>query len=149
MWTPTTVCKAYSLRWQAELVFKSWKSDLHLATLPTKTEAPTLCYLYGRLLLIVLTYALRPALCAVLWTRQQRDLSFLKLVRYLQVLADRWLQILFVSTATLHRWLCHVCERAQRVIAKASRQRRTSAQRLRESFETQTDCSELTTKLIA
>src|SRR5262245_55914148 len=33
-----------------ELVFKSCKSDLHLATLPTKTAAPTLCYLYGRLL---------------------------------------------------------------------------------------------------
>src|SRR5215813_11245194 len=34
-----------------ELVFKSWKSDLHLATLPTKTQEPTLCSLYGRLLL--------------------------------------------------------------------------------------------------
>src|SRR5262249_23713298 len=31
VWTPATISKAYSLRWQAELVFKSWKSDLHLA----------------------------------------------------------------------------------------------------------------------
>jgi len=100
-------------------------------------------------LLIVLPYALCPALRTVLWTRQQRDLSFLKLVRYLQALADRWLQLLFASTATLPRWLCHVCESAQRVIAKASRHRRTSAQRLRESLETQTDCIELTIKLAA
>ena len=35
------------------------------------------------LLLIVLTYALCPALPAALWTRQRRELSILKLVRSL------------------------------------------------------------------
>jgi hypothetical protein len=149
IWTPATVCKAYSLRWQVELVFKSWKSDLHLATVPTKTEAPTLCYLYGRLLLIVLAYALCPALRAALWTRQQRELSFLKLVRYLQALADRWLQALFASPAHLRHWLSQVCVRAQRVVAKASRNRRTSAQQLRESLEAQNDFIKLTIKLAA
>jgi len=33
VWTPQTVCTAYALRGQVELVFKSWKSHLHLATL--------------------------------------------------------------------------------------------------------------------
>lgn len=149
VWTPATVCRAYSLRWQAELVFKSWKSDLHLATLPTKTPEPTLCYLYGRLLLIVLAYALCPALRTALWTRQRRELSFLKLVRYLQALADRWLQALFESTATLRSFLAQVCGRAQRVITKAPRKRHTSAQRLRESLETQNGSIELTIKLAA
>jgi hypothetical protein len=132
-----------------ELVFKSWKSDLHLATVPTKTAAPTLCYLYGRLLLIVLAYALGPALRTALWTRQRRELSFLKLVRYLQALADRWLHALFESAATLRQWLSQVCVSAQRVITKASRKRRTSAQRLHESLETQHDFIELTIKLAA
>lgn len=149
IWTPATVCKAYSLRWQVELVFKSWKSDLHLATVPTKTETPTLCYLYGRLLLLVLAYALCPALRTALWTRQQRELSFLKLIRYLQALADRWLQALFESTASLRSFLSHVCLSAQRVVAKASRKRRTSAQRLRESLESQHDSIKLTIKLAA
>lgn len=149
IWTPATVCKAYSLRWQVELVFKSWKSDLHLATVPTKTETPTLCYLYGRLLLLVLAYALCPALRTALWTRQQRELSFLKLVRYLQALADRWLQALFESPASLRSFLSLVCLSAQRVVAKASRKRRTSAQRLRESLESQHDSIKLTIKLAA
>jgi hypothetical protein len=149
IWTPATVCKAYFLRWQVELVFKSWKSDLHLATLPTKTKTPTLCYLYGRLLLIVLAYALCPALRTVLWTRQRRELSFLKLIRYLQALADRWLQALFASPATLRSFLSHVCDCAQRVITKASRHRLTSAQRLRASLEAQHDGIELTIKLAA
>ena len=149
VWTPATVGTAYALRWQVELGFKSWKRDLHLATLPTKTEAPTLCYLYGRLLLIVLAYALCPALRTALWTCQQRELSFLKLVRYLQAFADRWLQALFESAATLGHLLSHIRVSAQRVIAKASRKRRTSAQRLRESLETQHDRIEFIIKLAA
>ena len=149
VWTPATVCTAYSLRWQVELVCKSCKSALHLATLPTKTAAPTLGYLYGRLLLIVLAYALGPALRTARWSRQRRELSFLKLVRYLQALADRWLQALFESAATLCHWLSQVWISAQRVITKASRTRRTSAQRLRESLEAQNDFIELTIKLAA
>ena len=149
VWTAATVCKAYCLRWQAELVFKSWKSDLHLATLSTRTQEPTLCYLYGRLLLIVLTYALYPALRVSLWTRQHHELSFLKLIRYLQALADRWLQALFESMTTLRHLLFQVWVHAPRVIAKASRKRPTSAQRLRESLETQNEFIELTIKLAA
>jgi len=132
-----------------ELVFKSWKSDLHLATVPTKTQAPTLCYLYGRLLLIVLAYALCPTLRTSLWNRQQRELSFLKLIRYLQALADRWLQALFESPLSLRYLLSQVCVSAQRVIAKAPRQRRTSAPQLRESLETQNEFIEFTMKLAA
>jgi hypothetical protein len=149
VWTPATVCTAYSLRWQSELIFKSWKSDLHLATLPTRTEAPTLCHLYGRLLLIVLAYALCPALRTALWARQQRELSFLKLIRYLQALADRWLQALFVSPAHLRAFLAQVCVRAQQVVAKALRKRHTSAQRLQKSLRAQNYCIKLTMKLAA
>ena len=50
VWSPQTVCRAYSLRWQVELVFKAWKSGLHLATVTSTTKQSTLCYLYGRML---------------------------------------------------------------------------------------------------
>src|SRR5262244_1430144 len=132
-----------------ELVFKAWKSDLHLATLPTKTQEPTLCYLYGRLLLIVLTYALCPALRTSLWTQAHRELSFLKLIRYLQALAGSWLQHLFASPFLLHAFLQQLCLKAVRLVTKASRKRRTSAQRLLESVQTQTDPVALTIKLAA
>lgn len=149
VWTPLTVCKAYALRWQVELVFKSWKSALQLSTLPTKPEVPTLCYLYGRLLLILLTYALCPSLRAALWADKRRELSLLKLMRHLQAVADRWLQALFASTATLRHVLSQVWVSAERLATKASRKRRTSAQRLRESLQTQHDFIELTIKLAA
>ena len=149
VWTPGAVCKAYALRWQVELVFKSWKSYLQLSTLPTKNEVPTLCYLYGHLLLILLTYALCPSLRAALWADKRRELSLLKLMRYLQAVADRWLQALFASPATLRHVLSQVWVSAERLAAKAARKRRTSAQRLRESLQTQNDFIELTIKLAA
>jgi hypothetical protein len=139
VWTPETVCKAYPLRWQVELIFKSWKSYLQLATLPTKTATPTLCYLYGRLLLILLTYALYPALRAAVWARKRRELSVLKLVRHLQAGAEQWLQMLFRTEADLRHFLHQMCTTAQRLVTKASRKRRTSAQHLRESLNAQND----------
>jgi hypothetical protein len=139
VWPPQTVCTAYSLRWQVELVFKSWKSDLHLATLTTTTKHSTLCYLYGRMLLILLTYALCPTLRATLWHKKQRELSLGKLVRHFQAGADRWLQALFQSTLQLAAFLSRACAAAERLVRKAVRKRRTSAQRLRDSLGPQLD----------
>ena len=38
VWPPKTVGIAYSLRWQVELVFRAWKSGLHLATVTPTTR---------------------------------------------------------------------------------------------------------------
>lgn len=149
VWTPETVCKAYPLRWQVELIFKSWKSYLHLATLSTKTAEPTLCYLYGRLLLILLNYALCPLLQATLWQKKKRELSLLKLVRHFQAVADRWFQMLFQSPLDLRRFFQQTCATAERLVVKASRKRRTSAQILRESLNAQNDFIEFTAAFAA
>jgi Transposase DDE domain len=148
-WRPETVCTADPLRWQVELIFKSWKSYLQLATLPTKTATPTLCYLYGRLLLILLTYALCPALRAAMWARTRRELSVLKLVRHRQAVAEQGLQMLFHTEADLRHFLHQRCTTAHRLVTKASRKRRTSAQHLRESLNGQNDFLEFPLALAA
>ena len=43
VWSSKTVAVAYTLRWQVELVFRAWKSGLHLATVTTTTKYSTLC----------------------------------------------------------------------------------------------------------
>src|SRR5438552_18468653 len=73
------------------------KSYLHLASLTTTKEDTTLCYLYGRMLLIVLNYALCPQIRAHLWRQRQRERSLLKLVRHCQAFAARWRQAIFQS----------------------------------------------------
>jgi len=90
-----------------------------------------------------------PALRASLWTNNRRDLRLRKLVRHLQAVADRWLQALFLPAAALRAFLHQGCLTAPRLVTTASRQRRTSAQRLRESVQAQNDSIELTIKLAA
>jgi len=138
VWSPRTVSLAYSLRWQVELVFRAWKSGLHVATLTTRTKYSTLCYLYGRMLLILLTSALSSPLRVTIW-QQRRELSLFKLARHLQANADSWLQHLFRPPRQLIAFLSRLCATAQRLVRKATRKRRTSAQRLRESLGSQVD----------
>jgi len=148
VWPPKTVAVAYSLRWQVELVFRAWKSGLHVATLTTTTKYSTLCYLYGRMLLILLTSALSSPLRVSVW-QQQRELSVFKLARHLQANADSWLQHLFRPPLQLTTFLSRLCTTAERLVRKAVRKRRTSAQRLRESLGTQEDFFEPSLALAA
>jgi hypothetical protein len=148
VWPPKTVAVAYSLRWQVELVFRAWKSGLHVATLTTTTKYSTLCYLYGRMLLILLTSALSSPLRISVW-QQHRELSLFKLARHLQANADAWLQHLFRPPLQLATFLSRLCVAAERLVRKAVRKRRTSAQRLRESLGTQDDFFEPTLALAA
>jgi len=138
VWSSKTVAVAYTLRWQVELVFRAWKSGLHVATLTTTTKYSTLCYLYGRMLLVLLTAALSSPLRVTAW-QQHRELSLFKLSRYCQASADHWLHHLFQSPAQLCAFLSRLCATAERLVRKAVRKRRTSAQRLRESLGAQGD----------
>jgi hypothetical protein len=149
VWPPKTVGIVYSFRWQVELVFKTWKSGLHLATLTSTTKHSTLCYLYGRMLLIVLTFALGPSLRAAVWQKQQREVSLLKLVRHFQASADQWLQALFQNVAQLARFLARACAAAERLVTKEVRNRPTSAQSLRKSLGAYVDFFEPTLTLAA
>jgi len=89
------------------------------------------------MLLILLTYALYPQMRATGWLKKKRARSGLKVVRHFQALADRWMHAIFQSELTLRHFLQRACATAERVAAKASRTRRTTAQRLRESLNQQ------------
>jgi Transposase DDE domain len=138
VWPPQTVGVVYALRWQVELVFKTWKSGMHLASVTTTTKHSTLCYLYGRMLLILLTSALGSSLRVALW-QQQRELSLLKLVRHFQAGAEPWFQALFRNSEQFAQLLIRTCATAERLVTKELRKRPTSAQLLRTNLNSHID----------
>lgn len=89
------------------------------------------------MLLIVLNYALCPPWRATLGVKKHRELSVLKLVRHFQAVAERWMQAIFQSEFALRRFLQRACATAERLVAKASRKRHTTAQILREGLAKQ------------
>ena len=121
-----------------ELVFKTWKSGMHLASVTTTTKHSTLCYLYGRMLLILLTSALGSPLRVSLW-QQRRELSLLKLVRHFQAGAEQWFQARFHNREQFARLLIRACATAERLVTKELRKRPTSAQFLRTSLGSHID----------
>lgn len=143
VWTTQTVVKAYPMRWQLELIFKSWKSHCHLSAINAKKKETVLCYLYGRMLLVSLTYALYPQVRSAVWMEKRRELSLLKFVCHFQALADSWMKAIFESELVLRRFLQAACADAERLALKASRKRRTSAQMLRESLDQQPESLEV------
>lgn len=56
-----------------------------------------------------------------------------KRVRQCQAFADRWMPAIFRSEIALYPVLTDACATAERLVRKASRKRRTTAQILRES----------------
>lgn len=89
------------------------------------------------MLLIVLKYALCPQWRATLGVKKHRELSVLTLVRHFQAVADRWMHAILQSEFVLRRFLQRACATAERLVAKASRKRHTTAQILRESLAKQ------------
>lgn len=91
------------------------------------------------MLLILLNYARCPQIRAALWEQKQREVSVLKLVRPFHAFAERWMQVIFQSAFELRRFLQQICATAERLVGKAVRKRRTTAQLLRESLQKQSE----------
>jgi hypothetical protein len=60
-------------------------------------------------------------------------------VRHCQAGAEPWLQALLQTPLQLSAFLSRACAAAERLVRKAVRKRRTSAQRLRDSLGPQVD----------
>jgi len=81
-----TLFNLYRLRWQIELIFKTWKSILGIHKIRSARENRVLCEIYGKLIIV--------ALSNIIYWRIKMEcsavLSYHKILQYIKVLAINW-----------------------------------------------------------
>lgn len=99
IWPTEVVGVVYRLRWQIELVFKSWKSYHGLTDIKGEKRERIECFIYGRLIMMVIIAHLYGSMRRYLWKTKKRELSFLKTVRHFQIKAFRALSLMVESVS--------------------------------------------------
>lgn len=98
-----TLRKLYSLRWQIELIFRTWKSSLHLAKVRCRKPCTLRCLIYSKLIFIFLSHKFIRFAKAIAWQFFQREVSDHRAFNYLQTVACFWL----ISLVNCFRNLFH------------------------------------------
>jgi hypothetical protein len=133
------VATVYRIRWQIALLFKQWKSLLHIHVLTGTRPERIKCLLYGRLTTITMfmricAYASWYA-AAVL----RRELSLHKLILWLKR-KDRFAHAIQEGTVAL---LCSDLRRDMAtLLCKQKRRRKTSQQLLEEGGASRKSCKQ-------
>ena len=125
-----SVSLVYGLRWYIELVFKSWKSYHGLAEVRGKREERIECFIYGRLIMIVIMAFLFDAIRRHLWTTRGREASLLKVVSHFQIKAQNALLVI-MKPESFAGFLSAEFLEACRLCMMDSRKCPTTAQKLR------------------
>lgn len=125
-----SVSLLYRLRWQIELVFKVWKSYHGLAQVRGERPERIECFIYGRLIMIVIMAFLFSSTRRYLWNTRKREASLLKVARHFLVKAGKALSLLNDSVA-LARFLLAEFFEACRLCKMDLRKRLSTAQKLR------------------
>lgn len=118
LWNVAQVLTIYRLRWQVELLFKLWKSDLGLDQLGDWRPARLLCQLYARLTALVLLHFLfRPIRFAASGELSlPKALSFLRhmLPLFAEAMAAGWQRLATLIHCLLLRCLRHALKDKRR-----------------------------------
>jgi hypothetical protein len=90
IWKAEEVRIIYKIRWQCELIFKTWKSLLKLQCLNTSKKERVYCELYGKLIVAVLLTNM--SIILTIAVMPEKEISTFKLIKMIQDYALDWLK---------------------------------------------------------
>ena len=83
----------YRLRWQIELLFKTWKSDLEVDKMKKVKIERWLCHFYLQSIVLLLTEMIMGMMRNDLWATRKRRISERKTVRLIAKQINRLLKV--------------------------------------------------------
>lgn len=98
----------YRLRWQIELIFKAWKSVLKLPNFGQMKAERLKCYLYAKLLWIMVSWDIYQHGTRYCWKEYQRSLSINKVYQQVKLYADTLRELMGKKYRSIKRWLENV-----------------------------------------
>ena len=88
----------YSLRWQIELIFKSWKSSLKIDKFNVKTrEEPVKIKILAHLIFITISSKIIGITNEFLWSHSRREISYYKALKHFRNIAEQLFSCLLCS----------------------------------------------------
>jgi hypothetical protein len=85
-YSPKAIYIIYRLRWQVELIFKSWKSILEIHKIHSAKKERILCEVYGKLIIAVILMNIHYQIKH----RSKAILSFYQVFQYIKTVATNW-----------------------------------------------------------
>ncbi len=120
----------YRLRWQIELIFKTWKSILKIHYVYSGKEARVLCQIYGKLIVAVL--ANNVYLNVQSFAKQ--NLSFHRVLQYIKSIVVIWTLSIFKSRTAHRNFLSNMRHKIKRLCIKRNQKDRPTIELLLESI---------------
>ncbi|BBW96328.1 hypothetical protein GsuE55_11610 [Geobacillus subterraneus] len=100
----------YSLRWQIELVFKTWKSLFHIHRFKPMKGARFQCHLYGTLIALLISSTVMFKMREWLYRKQKKELSEYKAMSMIKEFGMDFFQALWCSEALVVQLLFKLCD---------------------------------------
>jgi hypothetical protein len=104
MWPAKLIGTIYRLRWQIELIFKAWKSNLNFDFLKGTNVYRIRCLIYGRLTAILMLFTIYSCIDSVALEQMDKEISVHKVIdwitkngRYFRVVMDGFCKKLWIS----------------------------------------------------
>lgn len=99
------IYEMYKIRWQIELMFKTWKSVLKLNSVRKMKSDRLKCYLYAKLLWVLLCWDITAEAEVAVWSKKKKLVSIYKCYALLKSMAAELKNILFNVAQQLKEWL--------------------------------------------
>jgi len=95
----------YMVRWQIELVFKTWKSVCAVSSIKKVNRFRVECYIYGKLIMMLLTWKITRPLMNYAFSSSGKNISYYKLMKTVVKRLPELSEILIFKVSDIKKYL--------------------------------------------